>query len=98
MINCAQETRCGAGVVEFKTINKSLRSIQGQSRSGPGQQGTRRESAPASDRRHILSDGWVIIAAKDPKRTSALWHPRHAHAASDAHAAREKGWIAAGSE
>ena len=28
----------------------------------------------------------------------ALWHPRHAHAPSDAQAAREKGRIATGSE
>jgi hypothetical protein len=34
----------------------------------------------------------------DPKQTLALWHPRHAHAASEAHAAREKGRIVARSE
>jgi hypothetical protein len=40
----------------------------------------------------------IVVSAFDPKRTLALWHPRHAHAASEAHAAREKGRIVARSE
>ena len=45
-----------------------------------------------------LHESGIDVQDLDPERTLALWHPRHAHAPSDAHAVREKGRIVTRSE